>query len=113
MHIIDGKKTAAIIRQELKDQVTALTARHGRAPGLAVILVGDHPASQVYVRNKERACEDVGIISKGFRLPADIPQPQLEDTITFLNSDRFQRVMMNYEFLRMVSGNSSGNLMHQ
>ncbi len=87
MHIIDGKKTAAIIRQELKDQVTALTARHGRAPGLAVILVGDHPASQVYVRNKERACEDVGIISKGFRLPADIPQPQLEDTITFLNSD--------------------------
>jgi methylenetetrahydrofolate dehydrogenase (NADP+)/methenyltetrahydrofolate cyclohydrolase len=87
MHIIDGKKTAAIIRQELKDQVTALTARHGRAPGLAVILVGDHPASQVYVRNKERACEDVGIISKGFRLPADIPQPQLEDTITFLNND--------------------------
>jgi methylenetetrahydrofolate dehydrogenase (NADP+)/methenyltetrahydrofolate cyclohydrolase len=87
MHIIDGKKTAAIIRQELKDQVAALTARHGRAPGLAVILVGGDPASQVYVRNKERACEDVGIISKGFRLPQDIPQAQLEDTITYLNSD--------------------------
>ena len=87
MHIIDGKKTAAIIRQELKDQVTALTARHGRAPGLAVILVGDHPASQVYVRNKERACADVGIVSKGFRLPEEIPQPQLEDTILFLNED--------------------------
>jgi len=87
MHIIDGKKTAAIIRQELKDQVAALTARHGRAPGLAVILVGGDPASQVYVRNKERACEDVGIISKGFRLPEDIPQAQLEDTIMFLNSD--------------------------
>ena len=87
MHIIDGKKTAAEIRQELKGQVAALTARHGRAPGLAVILVGGDPASQVYVRNKERACEDVGIISKGFRLPQDIPQAQLEDTIMFLNSD--------------------------
>jgi len=87
MHIIDGKKTAAAIRQELKDQVAALTARHGRAPGLAVILVGGDPASQVYVRNKERACEDVGIISKGFRLPEDIPQAQLEDTIMYLNSD--------------------------
>jgi methylenetetrahydrofolate dehydrogenase (NADP+)/methenyltetrahydrofolate cyclohydrolase len=87
MHIIDGKKTAAAIRQELKDQVAALTARHGRAPGLAVILVGGDPASQVYVRNKERACEDVGIISKGFRLPEDIPQAQLEDTISYLNRD--------------------------
>jgi methylenetetrahydrofolate dehydrogenase (NADP+)/methenyltetrahydrofolate cyclohydrolase len=87
MHIIDGKKTAATIRQELKDQVAALTARHGRAPGLAVILVGGDPASQVYVRNKERACEDVGIISKGFRLPQDIPQAQLEDTIMYLNRD--------------------------
>jgi methylenetetrahydrofolate dehydrogenase (NADP+)/methenyltetrahydrofolate cyclohydrolase len=87
MQIIDGKKTAAIIRQELKDQVAALTARHGRAPGLAVILVGENPASQVYVRNKERACADVGIVSRGFRLPADIPQAQLEDTIIFLNGD--------------------------
>ncbi len=87
MHIIDGKKTAATIRQELKEQVAALTVRHGRSPGLAVILVGGDPASQVYVRNKERACEDVGIISKGFRLPEDVPQSQLEDTIMFLNSD--------------------------
>lgn len=87
MHIIDGKKTAATIRQELKEQVAALTARHGRPPGLAVILVGGDPASQVYVRNKERACEDVGIISKGFRLPEDVPQAQLEDTIMFLNRD--------------------------
>lgn len=87
MLIIDGKKTAAAIRQELKDQVSALTARHGRAPGLAVILVGGDPASQVYVRNKERACEDVGIISRGFRLPPDIPQAQLEDTIMSLNND--------------------------
>jgi methylenetetrahydrofolate dehydrogenase (NADP+)/methenyltetrahydrofolate cyclohydrolase len=87
MQLIDGKKTAATIRQELKDQVAALTARHGRAPGLAVILVGENPASQVYVRNKERACEDVGIVSRGFRLPADIPQAQLEDTIIFLNND--------------------------
>lgn len=87
MLIIDGKKTAAIIRQELKDQVAVLTVRHGRAPSLAVILVGDNPASHVYVRNKERACEDVGILSRGIRLPADIPQAQLEDTIQYLNDD--------------------------
>lgn len=87
MLIIDGKKTAALIRQELAEQVSALAARHGRAPGLAVILVGDNPASQVYVRNKERACADAGIVSRGIRLPEDIPQVQLEDTILFLNSD--------------------------
>ena len=88
MLIIDGKKTAALIRQELTGQVAALAARHGRPPGLAVILVGDNSASQVYVRNKERACADVGIISRGIRLPEDIPQAQLEDTILFLNSDQ-------------------------
>ncbi|NCD25401.1 MAG: bifunctional methylenetetrahydrofolate dehydrogenase/methenyltetrahydrofolate cyclohydrolase FolD [Deltaproteobacteria bacterium] len=87
MQIIDGKATAATIRQELAGQVAALAARHGRAPGLAVILVGENPASQVYVRNKERACAEVGIVSRGIRLAADIPQAELEQTILDLNAD--------------------------
>ncbi len=87
MLIIDGKSTAAAIRQELKEQVAALTARHGRAPGLAVILVGENPASQVYVRNKERGCAEAGIVSRGIRLSADIAQDELEATILTLNAD--------------------------
>jgi len=87
MLILDGKMTAATIRGELRGQAAALRARHGRAPGLVVILVGDNPASQIYVRNKERAGEDVGIASRCIRRPADIPQAQLEDTILILNRD--------------------------
>lgn len=88
MQIIDGKKTAADIRQELKEQVASLTARHGRAPGLAVILVGEDPASQVYVRNKERACAEVGIVSRGIRMPATVVQADLEAAILDLNADQ-------------------------
>lgn len=87
MQIIDGKKTAADIRQELREQVSALMATGGRAPGLAVILVGEDPASQVYVRNKERACAEAGIISTGFRMAADVSQDELENTIRQLNDD--------------------------
>ena len=61
--IIDGKQVAARCREELKQQVAALRAR-GIIPGLAVILVGEDPASQVYVRNKHRACEELGIHSE-------------------------------------------------
>ena len=87
MTILNGKETAAQIRQELKEEIVQLKAQAGRAPGLAVILVGDDPASQVYVRNKEKACAEVGIISRGFRLPASISQAELEDKIRALNDD--------------------------
>lgn len=87
MIVIDGKKVAADIRQEIKEQVSALAARYGRSPGLAVILVGEDPASQVYVRNKERACEEAGIISFGIRFPQDVSQARLEETILRLNTD--------------------------
>ena len=56
MLLLDGKATAATLRAALKEEIAALTPEAGRAPGLAVLLVGDDPASQVYVRNKERAC---------------------------------------------------------
>ena len=82
--IIDGKQVAARCREELKQQVAALRAR-GIIPGLAVILVGEDPAAQVYVRNKHRACEELGIHSEQYTLPADTDRQTLLDLITELN----------------------------
>ena len=84
--LMDGKALAAELMTELKARVEALKAR-GVTPGLAVILVGDDPASQVYVRNKGKACEELGIESETLRLPADIPQKELEALIEKLNRD--------------------------
>jgi len=84
--VIDGKQVAAKIRQELKDEVTKL-AKRGITPGLATVLVGEDPASQVYVRMKERACQEVGITSREIRPPADIPQEALIEQIEKLNRD--------------------------
>ncbi|MGE4297601.1 MAG: bifunctional methylenetetrahydrofolate dehydrogenase/methenyltetrahydrofolate cyclohydrolase FolD [Desulfovibrionaceae bacterium] len=87
MILLDGKATAAAIRSELRQEVAALKEKAGRAPGLAVILVGDDPASQVYVRNKERACEEAGVASEAFRLPgAATTQEELEALIRTLNA---------------------------
>lgn len=77
MILIDGKATAELIQAELKAEVDAMRNAGRRAPGLAVILVGDDPASQVYVRNKEKACEKVGIASFAYRLPATTTQLEL------------------------------------
>ncbi|MGE4470858.1 MAG: bifunctional methylenetetrahydrofolate dehydrogenase/methenyltetrahydrofolate cyclohydrolase FolD [Desulfovibrio sp.] len=85
--ILDGKQTAATIRAEVRDEVAALQDEHGRAPGLAVILVGEDPASQVYVRNKERACAEAGVASMPHKLPADTDQQALEELILSLNAD--------------------------
>ena len=82
--IIDGKQVAARCREELKQQVAALRAR-GIIPGLAVILIGEDPASQVYVRNKHRACEELGIHSEQYTLPADTDRQTLLDLIMELN----------------------------
>lgn len=85
MILLDGKATAAGIRSELKEETAALAAKVGRAPGLAVILVGEDPASQVYVRNKKRACEEVGYKSQSYELPATASQRELEVLIDALN----------------------------
>jgi methylenetetrahydrofolate dehydrogenase (NADP+)/methenyltetrahydrofolate cyclohydrolase len=87
MILLDGKATAQSIRSELKVEVAEITAAQGRAPGLAVILVGQDPASQVYVRNKERACAEVGIASFPHVLPASTTQAELEALIARLNAD--------------------------
>lgn len=84
--IIDGKGIAAEIREGLKERCAQLSAK-GVTPGLAVVLVGEDPASQIYVRNKERACAQVGIESISVRLPATVSQQTLEDEIHRLNAD--------------------------
>ncbi len=84
--IIDGKALAAHLREELKPRIAALAAR-ATQPGLAVILVGDDPASAVYVRNKIKACEDVGIRSFLDRMPADTTGTALLARVRALNAD--------------------------
>jgi methylenetetrahydrofolate dehydrogenase (NADP+)/methenyltetrahydrofolate cyclohydrolase len=86
-NILDGKAIAKQIRQELKRQVEMRLAQGLRAPGLAVVLVGENPASQVYVRHKRNACAEVGIISKAFDLPADTSQEVLLELLDQLNAD--------------------------
>lgn len=84
--IIDGKGIAAEIRNDLKAQVAELTAK-GKTPGLVVILVGDDPASTVYVRNKERSSKEIGINSTVHRLPAETTREELLGLIEKLNND--------------------------
>lgn len=81
--LIDGKAFAAELRRDVGRQASA----RRRAPGLAVVLVGADPASQIYVRNKRQACEQVGFLSRAFDLPADTPQATLLALIDELNAD--------------------------
>ena len=83
--ILDGKAIAAEVRAEIKAAVDARIAENKRRPGLAVVLVGQDPASQIYVRNKRRACEQVGFLSKAYDLPADTDQTSLLRLIDELN----------------------------
>ena len=85
--ILDGKATAEQIRLEVAATVADIKAQHGVTPGLAAVLVGDDPASAIYVRNKGRACEEVGIHSQTFHLPADTSQRELLRLIDKLNGD--------------------------
>jgi methylenetetrahydrofolate dehydrogenase (NADP+)/methenyltetrahydrofolate cyclohydrolase len=85
--IIDGRALAKQVRAELKQRVSALVATHGVRPGLAVVLVGDDPASAIYVRNKTRACGRVGIDHFDHLLPASTSQEQLLELLATLNAD--------------------------
>jgi len=85
--IIDGKKVSQDIRNEIRESTLRLQAEKGIVPGLAVVLVGDDPASQIYVRGKKNACREVGFLSKEFRLPADTSEAKLLDIIDGLNRD--------------------------
>lgn len=85
--ILDGKKVASEIRQQVAKQIQQRIAKNLRAPGLAVVLVGQDPASQVYVRNKRKACEEVGVTSFSHDLPATTSQVELIQLIEKLNAD--------------------------
>ena len=85
--VIDGKAVSARVRGEVAAGVEAFVARHGRAPGLATVLVGDDPASEIYVRSKRRACEEVGIASIHHTQPADITQERLLALVEELAAD--------------------------
>lgn len=86
--IIDGKSIAQTIRQEVAEKVSLRLAQGKRAPGLAVILVGANPASQIYVGSKRRACEEVGFISRSYDLPDTTTEAELLKLIDTLNNDR-------------------------
>ena len=85
--IIDGKTIAQQVRQEVAERVQQRLAAGKRAPGLAVVLVGENPASQIYVGSKRRACEEVGFLSRSYDLPATTSEAELLDLITKLNND--------------------------
>ncbi len=85
--IIDGKAYAAELRAEIRRMVAGLRASHGVTPGLAVVLVGADPASQVYVRNKDKAVTEVGMTSFPHHLPATVTQAALLDLVRTLNTD--------------------------
>ncbi len=86
-NLLDGKSTAKKIQAELKEQVQTWQPKVGRPPGLAVIMVGDNPASAVYVRNKEQACAKVGIASFGQHFPTETTQEELIEAIHALNAN--------------------------
>jgi methylenetetrahydrofolate dehydrogenase (NADP+)/methenyltetrahydrofolate cyclohydrolase len=83
--LLDGKSLARTIRQELRDEVAEFIQNNGEVPTLAAVLVGEDPASQVYVRNKVKGCDEVGIYSRMFRLPADTSQDDLLALVAKLN----------------------------
>jgi 5,10-methylene-tetrahydrofolate dehydrogenase/methenyl tetrahydrofolate cyclohydrolase len=85
--ILDGKVFAEEIRSEVSAEVAAMVAAGKPRPGLATVLVGDNPASQSYVRAKQKACEEVGIQSFGFNLPADASQADIIELVQRLNAD--------------------------
>ena len=84
--ILDGKAIAADVREQIKERVSARLAAGRRRPGLIVVLVGENPASQVYVRNKQNACQQVGFLSELMQLPASTTEAELLAVIDTLNA---------------------------
>jgi len=85
--ILDGKAVAGRIQEEIAEAVKEMKRRHGVTPGLAAVLVGENPASQMYVKMKRNRCAEVGIESFGYEIPATVSQTELENLIAELNAD--------------------------
>ncbi len=93
--ILDGKALAEEIRGEVATGVAEMQQKHGVTPGLAAVLVGDDPASAIYVRNKRRACDEVGMVSETILLPADSTNQQVLVQVQALNNDpRFHGILV-------------------
>ncbi|MBP9121390.1 MAG: bifunctional methylenetetrahydrofolate dehydrogenase/methenyltetrahydrofolate cyclohydrolase FolD [Ignavibacterium sp.] len=88
MILIDGKKVAADIRSELKDKISQLKAEGKNVPGLVAIIVGEDPASQIYVASKGKACDEIGMRTKTEKLCADISEPELLSLIQSYNQNK-------------------------
>jgi methylenetetrahydrofolate dehydrogenase (NADP+)/methenyltetrahydrofolate cyclohydrolase len=86
--LINGKEISAAIRAEIKEDTAKFKAENGFVPGLAVVIVGEDPASQVYVRNKGRACEEIGFEAEQITLPATTTQEELDALVDRLNADQ-------------------------
>ena len=86
MQIIDGKKVSAEVKENVRQQTLQLKNDYNITPGLAVVIVGDDPASRVYVNNKKKACEVVGFMSEEYALPASTTQDELLDLVKTLNN---------------------------
>ena len=87
MILIDGKKAAAELREELKQEVAELKTKHNKVPGLTVILIGDLTPSQIYVRNKEKSANEVGLKSDVIRYPDSVEENTVLEKISELNKD--------------------------
>ena len=87
MILIDGKKEAALLREELKKEVSDLKAKYNKVPGLTVILIGDLTPSQIYVRNKEKSANEVGLKSDVIKYPDSVEEKVVLNKIAELNKD--------------------------
>lgn len=85
--IIDGKHVSSVLRSKIAEEIVEFKSESGVVPGLAVVIVGENPASLVYVRNKKKACEQVGINSYEIALPKDVSEAELIEEVGHLNAD--------------------------
>ncbi len=107
MTIIDGKKTAAEIRKELRQKISELKSAGKNVPGLVTILVGEDPASQVYVRSKIKDCEEIGMRTKAENHPADIKEAELLDLVNRYNVDPdFQGILVQLPLPKHIDENN-------
>jgi hypothetical protein len=105
---IDGKAISAQIRQEIAEECRAFVEKTGYAPGLAVIIVGENPASQVYVRNKKKACEEVGFYSEVHELPEATTQEELNALVDALNgNDKIHGILVQLPLPRHLDENGA------
>lgn len=87
-NLIDGKQVSAKVKEQVRQETETLFQKYGKRPGLAVVIVGNDPASRVYVNNKKKACETVGFQSFEYALPEDTTQEELLELVETLNADK-------------------------